>query len=124
MDMVVMGSSQQDDREISLERANNLMRRGQFAFSGWECFIGMDGINIRFDGTVYRGACKVGGPIGHISDPDLALPQDSVICDNRRCECLSDVRATRYASAEAKAKWQDKVRELSESMAQRRLTQL
>jgi hypothetical protein len=107
-----------------LERANNLMRRGLYAFFGWECFIGTDSINIRFDGTVYRGACKVGGPIGHISDPDLALPQDSVICDNRRCECLSDVRATRYASAQAKAKWQDKVRELNERMAERRLTRV
>ena len=116
MDMLVMGSDGAND-EVKFERANNLMRRDFFAFSGWECFIGTDSINIRFDGTVYRGACKVGGPIGHISDPDLVLPTDSVICDNRRCECLSDVRATRFASPEAKRKWQDKVQELRERMS-------
>jgi hypothetical protein len=123
MDMVVMGAEGTAD-EVQFDRANNLMRRGFYAFSGWECFIGIDSINIRFDGTVYRGACKVGGPIGHISDPDLVLPVDSVICDNRRCECLSDVRATRYASPEAKRKWQGKVQELRERMSEARLTEV
>ena len=75
MDMLVMGTDGAND-EVKFERANNLMRRDFYAFSGWECFIGTDSINIRFDGTVYRGACKVGGPIGHISDPDLVLPTE------------------------------------------------
>lgn len=123
MDMLVMGTDGSVD-EVRFERANNLMRRDFYAFSGWECFIGTDSINIRFDGTVYRGACKVGGPIGHISDPDLVLPTDSVICDNRRCECLSDVRATRFASPEAKARWERKVRELRERMATEPLTEI
>jgi hypothetical protein len=115
MDMIVMGSADEAD-EVQFDRANDLMRRGFYAFSGWECFIGTDSINIRFDGTVYRGACKVGGPIGHISDPDLVLPTDSVVCDNRGCECLSDVRATRFATPEAKSKWQAKVQALRERM--------
>jgi hypothetical protein len=123
MDMVVMGTKEATD-EVQFERANNLMRRGFYAFSGWECFIGTDSINIRFDGTVYRGACKVGGPIGHISDPDLTVPVDSVICDNRRCECLSDVRATRYASPKAKRKWQGKVQELRDRMIEEPLTEI
>jgi hypothetical protein len=124
VDMIVMGTAAEPGDEVRLERANNIMRQGIFAFDGWECFIGTDSINVRFDGTVYRGACKVGGAIGHISDPDLVLPAGSVICDRRRCECLSDVRATRYAGAEAKKKWQETVRELRERMAQAPITRL
>jgi hypothetical protein len=72
-----------------------------------------------------RSAFYVQWNIGkRCSDPDLVLPTGSVICDRRRCECLSDVRATRYVGPEAKKKWQETVRELKERMAKAPITRL
>ena len=62
---------------------------------GWECWTGVEQVVVNHDGTIWRGWCQVGGLIGHISDPDLALPSAPVVCDKSRCHCNLDIMTTK-----------------------------
>ena len=57
----------------------------QNKFLGWECSIGIDRLVILVD-TVYRGVCKVGGPIASILD-DFTPATKPVLCNIRTCNC-------------------------------------
>jgi len=68
-------------------------------FIGWECDIGKDLLDIKYD-LIYGGMCQVGGPIGTIYvggpigtiyDSDIKWKLDSVICDNNVCNCATDI---------------------------------
>lgn len=58
-------------------------------FYGWECDIGKDLLDIKYD-AVYRGMCQVGGPIANIND-DIKWKTDSVICNKNQCSCATDI---------------------------------
>jgi len=64
--------------------ANNKNR-----FTGWLCWIGVDGIVIDFDGTIYKGACRTGDKIGNIAE-DFIFSTDPVTCQQKWCISASD----------------------------------
>lgn len=61
-------------------------------WKGWKCWTGIQKLFVNFDGQIYRGVCKVGGSIGHISE-DLFLPTEPVICTKQFCNCPTDMYA-------------------------------
>lgn len=75
--------------------ANDLVKEDAVYFQGWQCGIGLESIEIRSDGTLYRGTCKVGGPIGHVDDEEWNLPDDYVTCTKLKCTCVADLKSTR-----------------------------
>jgi organic radical activating enzyme len=63
---------------------------------GWECNIGLESLSIEHSGTIYRGACREGGAIGHIERYlEFDLPSKPIICGKRTCACLLDVMTSR-----------------------------
>jgi organic radical activating enzyme len=58
----------------------------------WECAIGAQTLFVRFD-EVWRAACRVGGPIGNIYDPDITLPVSGVRCTALSCNCIAGIKA-------------------------------
>lgn len=52
------------------------------------CHIGVDSFFIEYDGSIYRGTCKVGGAIGKLGD--YILPTVGVICNKNLCPCVTD----------------------------------
>lgn len=80
--------------EISGAQLNN--------FNGWECWAGIEHLHVWWDGTVYRGNCRVGGAIGNVSDPNFTLPTDSVICNVNRCFCAPEIAIKKYKNSNYK----------------------
>jgi molybdenum cofactor biosynthesis enzyme MoaA len=64
--------------------ANNKNR-----FTGWLCWIGVDGIKIDFDGNIYKANCQTGGKIGNIAE-DFTFSTDPVTCQLQWCISNSD----------------------------------
>jgi len=58
-------------------------------FYGWQCWGGIDMINIDMWGNMYRADCQVGGPIGNIER--YKLPNKPITCNKNTCSCLSDL---------------------------------
>lgn len=69
--------------------ANDLLLNGLNKHKGWNCYSGVDQINVGFTGEVYRADCQVGGVIGTIQD--VVLPTTPQRCDKDSCNCLSDI---------------------------------
>ncbi len=64
-------------------------------WSGWKCWAGVEQMIVDMDGRLFRGWCKVGGPIGRIDDPSLKLTKDPVICNKTMCHCNFDIMSTK-----------------------------
>jgi hypothetical protein len=71
--------------------AQHLVKDNKNRFQGWQCDAGLDGMFINSNGDMFRGTCLQGGKIGNIQDDTFTLPQNSIICDKRICECVTDV---------------------------------
>lgn len=84
--------------------ANQLVKEEKTDFFGWTCHVGLEGIDIKPDGTIVRGTCQVGGIIGHIDDDNWNLPIDPIVCDRHACNCVADLKNTRYKDENAKLK--------------------
>lgn len=69
--------------------ANDLILQGLNKFKGWQCWAGIDQINVGFDRNVYKADCQVGGIIGTIQN--FILPTTPQVCDKISCNCLSDI---------------------------------
>lgn len=69
--------------------ANKLILNKLNQHKGWECYAGLDMINVDFYGNVYRANCEQGGSLGHISN--FTLPKNTIICQKDSCNCLSDI---------------------------------
>lgn len=63
-------------------------------WSGWKCFAGVEQLIVDMDGRIYRGWCKVGGPIGHIEQEQL-LEVDPIVCTKTMCHCNYDIMSTK-----------------------------
>lgn len=79
---------------------DDLKSRGKNNWKDWHCFIGIDSLNIQFDGTIYRGQCMIGDPIGKIGE-SFNWPESTIICPLAYCECNADmpvrkVKNTKY----------------------------
>ena len=64
-------------------------------WSGWKCYSGVEQLIVDMDGTIWRGWCKEGGLIGQISDDNLSLPTESIICSKTMCHCNFDIMSTK-----------------------------
>jgi MoaA/NifB/PqqE/SkfB family radical SAM enzyme len=77
---------------------DQLVSTGKNRFKNWICYAGVDSIYIDWDGTVLRGLCGAGGPIGHINNfTKTSVP---VKCHFNVCGCNIDI-AVRKASNES-----------------------
>ena len=68
--------------------ANELVLQGLNKHKGWQCWAGIDMINIDYTGNVFSADCGQ-GPLGTIQD--FTLPRGPLICGKERCSCLSDI---------------------------------
>jgi len=85
-DKIHRGSILLDSNEVS---ANDLILQGINKYNGWDCWAGLDQINISFEGNIYKADCQVGGIIGTIRD--FTLPNIPQVCNKESCNCLSDI---------------------------------
>jgi hypothetical protein len=69
--------------------ANDLIMKGLNKHQGWQCWSGIDQINVSIHGEVFRADCQVGGSIGTLEN--FVLPTAPQICDKEVCACLSDI---------------------------------
>lgn len=65
------------------------------AWSGWNCWAGLEQIIVDKDGSIWRGWCRVGGMIGHVLRENLKLPDAPVLCNKQRCHCNFDIMCTK-----------------------------
>jgi organic radical activating enzyme len=75
-----------DDVKID---ANQLILKGLNRHKHWNCYGGLDMINIDMWGNMYRSDCKNGGPLGNIER--YGLPIIPIRCEMDSCNCLSDI---------------------------------
>jgi organic radical activating enzyme len=85
----------EDGIKLESMTPHGLITKNMNNWVGWECDIGVEQIIVDMDGTIHRGWCKVGGPLGHVTDEKLNLPVSSVICDKQFCHCSFDIMATK-----------------------------
>ncbi len=66
-------------------------------FLGWECYVGVESVVVRFSGEVLRAWCydKV---IGSIYDDDFDLPNNPIECATEICHCGADISTTKVNS--------------------------
>lgn len=64
-------------------------------WSGWRCYAGVEQMIVDMDGKIYRGWCRMGGSIGHITDDDLKLPTEPIVCAKTMCHCNFDIMSTK-----------------------------
>ena len=70
---------------------NRFISNGLNNWKGWSCHAGVEQMVVDMDGTIYRGWCKVGGGIGHITDKNLNLSTQPIICSKDFCHCNFDI---------------------------------
>jgi molybdenum cofactor biosynthesis enzyme MoaA len=76
--------SQYFETNSDILSANNKNR-----FTGWLCWIGIDGVKIDFDGNIYKANCQTDGKIGNIAE-DFIFSTDPVTCQLQWCISNSD----------------------------------
>lgn len=84
--------------------ANDLVKNEEVNLENWICGIGLESIEIKSNGDIYRGTCRVGGKIGHIDDDIWVLPNNFINCTKNQCTCVADLKSTRYKTLEIKEK--------------------
>jgi len=66
----------------------------QHAFRGWECWAGVNTLNVHFDGNVWSAICKIEN-LGRITN--FRLKQSPVTCDKNYCTCPGDILIAKRA---------------------------
>ena len=64
-------------------------------WSGWKCYAGVEQLIVDMDGSIWRGWCREGGPLGNINDDHLELPNEPIICGKTMCHCNFDIMSTK-----------------------------
>jgi len=67
-------------------------------WSGWKCNVGVEQLIVDMYGTIQRGWCLVGGPIGNIADDDIEFPSAPIVCNKTMCHCNFDIMSTKELS--------------------------
>lgn len=62
---------------------------------GWKCSSGVEQLVVDMDRSIHRGWCKIGKPIGFISDEHLTFPKDPITCNKTMCHCNFDIMCTK-----------------------------
>jgi len=63
-------------------------------WNGWKCYAGVEQIVIDVNGYFWRGWCKEGGSLGHIST-GIAENIEPIICNRNYCHCNFDIMCTK-----------------------------
>lgn len=100
------------DKDAEEIWANDLVKAEEVNFEGWLCGIGLESIEIKSNGDIFRGTCRVGGEIGHVDDTVWNLPQDFIICTKTKCTCVADLKSTRYNSFYTREKLKENVKQV------------
>jgi hypothetical protein len=91
--------------------ANDLVKDEQVNFEGWLCGIGLESIDIKSNGDMYRGTCRAGGKIGHVDDEVWNMPIDFIECGKTSCTCVADIKSTRYKDENVRKSLKNKIHE-------------
>jgi len=78
---ILLDNVKTDANELIINRLN--------CHKGWNCYGGLDMLNIDMWGNMYRSDCKNGGPIGNLER--YRLPTIPIKCEMDTCNCLSDI---------------------------------
>ena len=84
-----------EDGSEQVSSAHRFISHKKNDWSGWKCYAGVEQIIVDMDGRIFRGWCKVGGPIGSINDANLKLPTAPIICNKTMCHCNFDIMSTK-----------------------------
>jgi MoaA/NifB/PqqE/SkfB family radical SAM enzyme len=76
--------------------ANDIIKKRENQFKGWQCNAGLESLMINWDGEVHRATCRVGGSLGNIYQGTFVAPSDPVICTRDWCTCAADIPLTKY----------------------------
>ena len=66
----------------------------QHAFRGWECWAGVNTLNVHFDGNVWSAICKIEN-LGRVTN--FKLKSTPVTCTNNYCTCPGDILIAKRA---------------------------
>jgi len=80
-------SSFTDYQTLVFEKKNN--------FKDWQCRIGLEQIVVDAWGKIYRGHCRMGGPIGNLTNEDVRWSKDPIVCKSDLCRNSFDIQATK-----------------------------
>ncbi len=83
-------------KKISPQR---LISLGKNNWKGWMCYAGVEQLVVNMDGDIFRGWCLVGGKIGRISDEELNLSTNPILCNKSFCHCNFDIMSTKVKHA-------------------------
>jgi len=85
--------------KASVHSIEELHSKSMNNWQGWWCSAGIRHLNISFDGIVYKGTCREGGPLGSIYDRSMANGSikllEWILCNKNSCSCGPDMRATK-----------------------------
>jgi MoaA/NifB/PqqE/SkfB family radical SAM enzyme len=75
--------------------ANDIIKKHNNRFKGWQCNAGLESLMINWDGEVHRATCRVGGSLGNIYTGTFSVPTESIICTRDFCTCAADIPLTK-----------------------------
>jgi MoaA/NifB/PqqE/SkfB family radical SAM enzyme len=84
-----------EDGSGSVSSAHRFISENSNDWSGWKCYAGIEQLIVDMDGSVWRGWCKVGAPVGNIFDGELNLPTEPIVCNKTMCHCNYDIMSTK-----------------------------
>jgi organic radical activating enzyme len=82
-----------DDGSKNNINANKLAANSMNHFKGWKCSAGSEGIDVRADGNVWAGICRI-KLLGRLSD--FKLLDDYVTCTKEVCPCPADINLSKF----------------------------
>ena len=72
--------------------AHRFIAENKNNWKGWDCWAGVEQIIVDFDGSVWRGWCRVGGGVGSIQFPEqINFPTQAIRCNKSYCHCNFDI---------------------------------
>jgi MoaA/NifB/PqqE/SkfB family radical SAM enzyme len=83
------------DGKTQMVSAHGFIANGSNNWFGWNCYAGVEQLIVDRDGSIHRGWCKVGDPIGYIWDNDIAFPTAPIVCNKIMCHCNYDIMSTK-----------------------------
>jgi len=84
-----------EDQTESVSSAHRFINQKTNDWSGWKCNVGIEQLIVDMYGTIQRGWCLVGGPIGNIADDEINFPTAPIICNKTMCHCNFDIMCTK-----------------------------
>ena len=83
--------------KLFVKDGNELMRKGQNTWKGWDCYIGIETLVVGMDGRVTSGSsCNHDCDLGNIHDPkNIEFPTKPTTCKWTWCSCLADIEVTK-----------------------------